>query len=119
MENHLYYYGRLAYRTYYGWTPGVCGSGVTTETANVVCKTICGTHDGRFYGSILRAPKHFWGEPLEYSIMYLRCRGDENSIQNCNQYNYYGYNISNENCGVRETVGIQCFKEQSGYRQGM
>jgi hypothetical protein len=117
LENNYYNSGRLAYRTYYGWTPGVCGYRVPTETANVVCKTICGTRHGRFYGSILRAPKHFWGEPLEYAVMYLGCRGDENSIQNCNQYIPNGYNISYESCSVKETVGIQCFKEQSGYGQ--
>ena len=115
-----YSYGRLAYRTpYYGyWTPGVCGSKITTETANVVCKTICGNRNGRFYGSILRAPKHFYGEPQYYSVMSLECRGDEGSIQNCSQ-NALSYNASNEYCGVKETVGVQCFKEQSGIGQGM
>jgi hypothetical protein len=118
LENGNYKYGRLAYRTsYYGyWTPGVCGFKVTTETANVVCKTICGTRDGRFYGSILRAPDHFYGEPYYYSVMYLGCRGDEGSIQNCSQ-NVLSYNASFEYCGVKETVGIQCFKEQSGIEQ--
>lgn len=106
-----YFRGRLNFNTRnYGWTSyGVCGDSVTTETANVVCNIICGTNDGRFYGSILRASKYYsdYYPTNFYYATQMRCRGPEKAIQDC-PYSQEYY----PNCRTKEKIGINCFREQ-------
>lgn len=103
-----YYEGQLSYNKQ-GQVVGVCGDNIGTETANFVCRTICGTNDGIFYGSVLRSSVHF---PLatnfvnNASVSNLQCKGNEDSIQNCPQSNIGSF----VNCNVKETASISCFR---------
>lgn len=85
----------------------MCGDNIATETANVVCRTICGNQDGVFYGSILRSSMHFPSSGMDSArATNLQCKGTENFIQDCPQYQLQPGSI----CMVNETVGISCFQ---------